>query len=370
MDNLSGPVENLEGEAWGTPGQNKEYLTLGSFDNIPNAPVGENLDSQTLLSLNEFPEGGRDIGLPWGQSTIGQRDIVQHPQLQSLLVDLSSGLEDLKQPTSNLYGSSGAGMEAGEIQKPVYQPQYLYKPTEFQSFLQPDDHIWNKPPQPSNLNTLDPVKNSIADPFDHLQGFFYNRPLNTAPTQEGPGPIGWNIQSRVQSVRVKPPSRFTSSVLHLNQKPIVQQINSQTTNLLKHASGTPLPSIDGNRWSYQQSTENGGTKPGAKLVPQRPDASAPMQELGLQSILDESLVFNFTNPSSKEAELPLVFPGSQQAEHHTLFTNTNDPIKKLGSYDGPVIQKQGKNWIVMALCGFSSFLCNWHLSHQNRPASE
>ncbi|KAK5598683.1 hypothetical protein CRENBAI_006167 [Crenichthys baileyi] len=242
VEHLDAPVENFKGEAWGTPGPSEKCITLGSFDRIPNAPARENVgsSSRTLVSLNKFPKGDDDTGLPWGQSIIGQSDIGQHPSHQSLPVDLSSSMAGLKQPTLNLYGYSGVGMAVDELQNPVYQHQYHYKPNQaphHPTFLQPQDHVRNELPQPSKQKILDPGegKSAIPDQSDSLQEFLYNKPT-TVPIQEvqnleGVGPVEWNIQSRVQSIRVKPPSKFVSSVLRLNQKPIVQQTNSQSPNL-------------------------------------------------------------------------------------------------------------------------------------------
>ncbi|XP_047242995.1 uncharacterized protein LOC124881473 isoform X3 [Girardinichthys multiradiatus] len=331
-EHLDAPVKNFKGEAWGTPGPSEKYITLGSFDRIPNAPARENVgsSSQTLVSLNKFPKGD-DTGLPWGQSIIGQSDIGQHPSHQSLPVDLSSSMAGLKQPTLNLYGSSGVEMAVNELQNPVYQHRYHYKPNQaphLHTFLQPQGHVRNELPQPSKQKVLDPGdgKSAIPDQSDSLQEFLYNKqttvPIQEVQNLEGLGPVKWNIQSRVQSIRVKPPSKFVSSVLRLNQKPIVQQTNSQSPNLSKYVFAMTPASGDENHRSYQQTTENRGSKPVEKHLPERPDALTPMQvehqhplvpQFSSQPEHQHPLVPQFS--SQPEHQHPLVPQFSSQPEH-------------------------------------------------------
>ncbi|MED6268125.1 hypothetical protein CHARACLAT_019043 [Characodon lateralis] len=359
VEHLDAPVENFKGKAWGTPGPSEKYITLGSFDRIPNAPARENVgrSSQTLVSLNKFPKGD-DTGLPWGQSIIGQSDIGQHPSHQSLPVDLSSSMAGLKQPTLNLYGSSGVGMAVNELQNPVYQHQYHYKPNQaphLPTFLQPQGHVRNELPQPSKQKVLDPGdgKSAIPDQSDSLQEFLYNKqttvPIQEVQNLEGLGPVEWNIQSRAQSIRVKPPSKFVSSVLRLNQKPIVQQTNSQSPNLSKYISVMTPASGDENRRSYQQTTENRGSKPVEKHLPGKPDALTPMQEPVLQSFLDHSLAINFTDPSLEQVEhqYPLLPQFFSQPEHQLipLWAETNDPRMESRLSQRPVLQKSGPSVI-------------------------
>ncbi|XP_031170876.1 uncharacterized protein LOC116061107 isoform X1 [Sander lucioperca] len=66
------------------------------------------------------------------------------------------------------------------------------------------------------------------------------------PTSAATGRVGPNPERPgVQNIRVKPPSRFFSSGLQLNQEPVFHQANSQISN-------PTAVSMDGNRWPPRQ----------------------------------------------------------------------------------------------------------------------
>ncbi|XP_021178144.2 uncharacterized protein LOC105934394 isoform X2 [Fundulus heteroclitus] len=358
VENLNAPVENSEG------GPSEGYMTLASFHRIPKGPVSRNpgSSSQTRVSLNKFPEGTKGTGLPWIRHVSGQRDIAHHPSLQSLSVDSSSGTADQKQPTLSLYGSSGVGMAVGEVKNPVYQPQYHYEPTQtpqHPTFQQPPDHMGNELPQPSRQEMLHPAdgKSAVPHQSDLLQRFLYSKlttsPFHNVQNMEGLGPVEQNIQSAVQNVRVKPPSKFVSSVLRLNQKPVVQLTDFQSPNLSKYVAGmTPLG--EGNYWFYRQTTENRGSQPG-EHIPERPGVSTPMQEPVLQSVLDQSLVINLTDPSPSQVKhsCPQVSQFSGQMEHRPLRAETNEQKPESSSSQRPVLPKCGSYLIRVKPAGLA-----------------
>ncbi|MEQ2284323.1 hypothetical protein AMECASPLE_020410 [Ameca splendens] len=260
--------------------------------------------------------------------------------------------------SSNQDDSSETPTQVNELQNPVYQHQYHYKPNQaphLPTFLQPQGHVRNELPQPSKQKVLDPGdgKSAIPDQSDSLQEFLYNKqttvPIQEVQNLEGLGPVEWNIQSRAQSIRVKPPSKFVSSVLRLNQKPIVQQTNSQSPNLSKYVSAMTPASGDENHRSYQQTTENRGFKPVEKHLPERPDALTPMQEPVLQSFLDHSLAINFTDPSLEQVahQHPLVPQFFSQPAHQLipLWAETNDPRMESRLSQRPVLQNSGPSLI-------------------------
>ncbi|XP_015251144.1 PREDICTED: uncharacterized protein LOC107098155 [Cyprinodon variegatus] len=234
VEDPSAPPESSEGQARETPGPGGEYSPSGPFDRISHRPISENQGSSSSLFGSRVWDK-----MDQGQSIIDESEILH----QSLPSDLLFGMADSKKPNFNLYWSPGAGMEVDEVNNPVYQHQYHNRPTQtthYPTLVQPQEHIGNYFFQTGKEKTLDPAagRTEVPEQSDLLQEFFYGK-QTSAPIQEVPnvqrvGQVETNLQSRGQSIRVKPPSKFVSSGLRLNQKPIIQQINSKNLNLAQY----------------------------------------------------------------------------------------------------------------------------------------
>lgn len=311
---------------------------LSSSSRTPDSPVVGQLEidwgsSGQTLTLQGQGDNVRLSGLTLDQPTIGQNGIIKPNQgLQSHKIDLSPGMRELTQQHEanldlSLYGTSGGQMEMAKSEViPGYQLHSLHDPSQASQphlvVQQPTqcspDHIGSSelllPGRDKNCvpaNTKHPTfKNTVPDLSGDAQGSLSTEPMSTATSRvdlnlERPGSIDRRsietVQSRVQNIRVKPLSKFVSSGHHLNQKPFIRQVNSQSSNPSQYVTGPTAVSSDGNRWTSQQLPERTGLN--IREVPERTGFSMLKQEQDVNSVRvksDRSAVLRLTNLSTNQ----------------------------------------------------------------------
>lgn len=244
--------------------------TLGSFDRIPDGDPFRK-QSQKLQSLNSLAEGARGSSLPWGHFSSGQRNIVQQrPYLQRLPTDLSF-MTELSQQSLNLHGPSSGKLELVHVvERPGYQ--HIPQASQVHPFLQPQDRI-NEVPQTNDQRTLVPadfkpnMSKVLQESFHNSQGTATSRdPQNL----DSLGPFEKTAQSKVQNLRVKPPSKFVAYVHYLDQNPIVHQMFSQNSNHSWYTTGLSAGSIYGNQRTPKQTEVRGSN---TRVESTKPDVS-------------------------------------------------------------------------------------------------
>ncbi|XP_013878075.1 uncharacterized protein LOC106527668 isoform X2 [Austrofundulus limnaeus] len=287
---LKAPNQNFEGEEWATSGP-----ALKSFKRFP----GDHLESQKLQSLASFTEDARNSDLPWGQSSFGQSNFnQQNPSLQRPLTDLSFGMTELSQPFLSFHGPSNGELELVHMERPVYQHQP--QTHEVHPFQQPQDHISTELLQPDERTTLAPVgfKTNIPNWSKVLQESFHSEQgtgIRDVQNLGSPEPFE-RTESRVQNIRVKPPSTFISLVPHLNQKPVVHQTHSQNSNPSLYPTDL---TADGNQRTPQQTELRGPTM--GELYVMRPDVLtlAPKQVQENVQVEQVQKYVNLVEPRSR-----------------------------------------------------------------------
>ncbi len=312
---------------------------LSSSSRIPDSPVVGQLETDwgssgqtvTLQGSNSLGDNVWLSGLTLDQPTIGQNGIIKPNQgLQSFKINLSPGMQELTQQHEanldlSLYGSSGDQMELAKSEEiSGYQPQSQYDPSQTSQFLpvvpQPTqrspDHTGSselflpgrdKKYVPANIKHIT-FRNIVPD----AQGSISIEPMSTATT-----PVNLNLnrsgsidrrnietaQSRVQNIRVKPLSKLVSSGPHLNEKPFIQQANSQSSNPSEYATGPTTVSSGGNHWMSQQFPEHRSSNIRQEHVPERTGFSTPKQEQDAHSVRvnsDQSAVPHLTDLSTNQ----------------------------------------------------------------------
>lgn len=309
LSNLSRPSFNFV-----VRGENLELtdanpaLGSGSSSTIPDSPVVGRLQidsgsfgqTPTLQGPDSLGDNVWHSGLTRNQPTLSPL-IKPNQDLQSLKVDL--GMQALTQQNGvnmefSLYGSSGGMQMAKTEEKPRYQPQSQYDPSQTsqlhpvlqsQAQYSPDQTSRDETYVPANIKNI-ASKNTVSNlPVDT------QRSVSTEPVSSATSHIDQNLErlgsierrntetvhSRVQNIRVKPPSKFVSSGHQLNQKPFVRQANSQLFNPSQYATG---PTADGNRWTPQQLQEHRGSNIRQELVPEKRRVSTLKQEQGVHSV--------------------------------------------------------------------------------------
>ncbi|XP_024866909.1 uncharacterized protein LOC112451536 isoform X2 [Kryptolebias marmoratus] len=301
-EHLYTPNQKFKGEEWETSGP-----TLGSFNRIPDGgDLGK--PSQKLKSLNSLAEEARDSGLPWDQSSSAHRNIVQeNPSLQRLPTELSFGMTELSPPSLSLHGPSGELEVFHMMERPVYQNSPQTHQTHL--FMQPQDYISNEPPQTNERKTLVPAdfNTNIPNWSKVLKETFHNEqgPETSRDVQnlESLRPFESTVQSRVQNIRVKPPSKYVSFVPHLNQKPVVHRTRSQNSNPSQYPTVLTAGNGDGNQRTRQQ-TELGGSNTGEERVHKRPDVLilTPKQVLEKVQVQPDRSSIKVTNQFPNQVE--------------------------------------------------------------------
>ncbi|XP_041831388.1 uncharacterized protein LOC121633429 isoform X2 [Melanotaenia boesemani] len=301
---LNTPSKNIV-EGSGTPGlQRQEYPTLETWGRIPDPPVGKQQQgslSQMLESTNNLNQGVWYSGPTWEQSVSDQNKDQERLQVYPFvnMPDLSQPPES--KPVSSLHGLlGGGGKMSSEVERPVFQVQSLHKPPETpQLYLQPDD-------AKQTLSTT-----TVPDWSEFLQESLSNRPTSDLQNPDKNWPVGRrNAQSKVQNVKVKPPSKFVSAAPHLNQKPVVKEATFQSSQY-----ATDLTADSGTRthWTAMQTPEHRGSATTGKTVP---EVSPSAQEQGLHR------PYVKPDQSASTTEQSQTWAGLQQMLEHLSPTRT------------------------------------------------
>ncbi|XP_029282165.1 uncharacterized protein LOC115004623 [Cottoperca gobio] len=135
------------------------------------------------------------------------------------------------------------------------------------------DNVWQSQSEkkyiPANAKLIT-SKNTLSDLSKETDVSASTEPTSTATSRvnqnlERPGIDERRnietVQSRVQNIRVKPLSKFVSSGHQLNQKPVIQQANSQIYNPSQYATGSIA---GGNSRASQHLAEHRGSTLGRK----------------------------------------------------------------------------------------------------------
>ncbi|KAM8725264.1 uncharacterized protein AB9X84_002112 isoform 1-T1 [Acanthopagrus schlegelii] len=265
--NLNTPSFNV-----GVRGENPELTKAGpaqGFTTSSRSPgsavvgvlhVNSESSSQTLTL-----QGLNSLG-----DNVGQNNIIKPDQnLPNLQVNLSLGMQELTQPHEasldfRLYGSSEGRMEMTKPEAiPGYLPQSEYDASQtslLQPALKPPAQHSRKLLQPGRDQTYVPANTitshyTVSNLFEDTRGSLSTEPMSTATSQvdqnlERPGSIERRntetVYSRVKNIRVKPLSKFFSSVQHPNQNTFVQQPNVQIS------TASTAVSRGGSPWASQQ----------------------------------------------------------------------------------------------------------------------
>lgn len=291
VSNFSTPSLNflVTGENLGLTAANTA-LGSSTSSKIPDSPVvgqfqidsGSSGETLPIQGPNSLGDNVWHSGLTRNQLTPGS--LLQPSQdLQSLKVDL--GMQALTQQNEvkmdfNLY-SSGMGNDVTE-ETPRYRSQSQHDPAQT-SLLHPDlqPQAQYSSGLPRRDETYVPAmikhitsQNTHSNLSVGIQGSVSSDPVLYASSQvnqnlERPGLIERRntetVHSRVQNIRVKPPSKLVSSGHLLDQKPFVQ-----------HTNGT--------RWSPQEVPERRGSNMRQEHVPERRGVSILNQEQGIHSV--------------------------------------------------------------------------------------
>lgn len=307
-------------------GENRElteeapHLVSQPSRRIPNYPVvGMKIDSGksgqtvTLQGPNNLGKNIRHPGLMSNHPPLGPLHM-PNQDLQGLKVDLGMQALNLQNGVNmelSLRGSPSGGMDMAKKEaKPEYQPQSPSVPSRFPPVAQYSPGLSNR--------------NKIYIPAQHVTP--KNRSRSAEPIISATGQVIGNLErpgsverrniemghSKVQNIRVKPPSKFVSSAHHLNPKPFVQPMKSQHTTVpsagISHMTPQHLPEPRGS-----------GIQ---KHVPERV-STAPKQEQRIQSLKSDqtasrqrsslfpNLQIQQQKPSHLSPDLPdLVQPGT------------------------------------------------------------
>ncbi|KAF7231126.1 transcript variant X4 [Nothobranchius furzeri] len=198
--------------------------------------------------------------------------------------------------------SDGEAEAANPVEQMVHVSPFQHKSPQTHQLhpIHQWDHIRNELPHSRKHETLASANSqtSLSDWSRLLQESFHHE-LPPAASGDVPGlewlrsVDGWNAQTRVQNIRVKPPSRFVSSGPHLNQKSVVQPAHSQNSGPSQYSSGLIGTRGDQNQWTSQK-TKHGGSSTGEERV---------LERLGTleQTRPEPPSLINFTYPSPNKA---------------------------------------------------------------------
>lgn len=155
-----------------------------------------------------------------------------HQDPQSLKLDLGMNTQNLQKRLDmefSLFGSPDGGKHLNS--EGTHGLQHQYRPLHFPVQAQHSPGQSGKretypsgKPQPTTLQgKLDPLRFASPEQVSSARS-------QSKQSLERPGSTEWRktdaLHSKVHNVRVKPPSRFVSSVNTLRQKPMVQPLNS------------------------------------------------------------------------------------------------------------------------------------------------
>lgn len=166
--------------------------------------------------------------------SLGQKP---HQDPQGLEIDIGMKMPNVQKRLDmefSLFGSPDGGNHLNSEGTGGLQHQYMPLRFPVQAQYSPGqsgkrETYPSGKPQPTTLKSkLDPLRFASPEQVSSARS-------QSEQSQEKPGSTEWRktdaLHSKVHNVRVKPPSRFVSSINTLRQKPMVQPLNSASTVL-------------------------------------------------------------------------------------------------------------------------------------------
>lgn len=254
LSNLSTPSFNfvVRGEKLGLPGANQALGSTtpdsslsghlqtgsGSFGKTPSLQGPHRLgDKQTLDSALEPNQNLQSL------------DLHELPQQNGVNVDLSrisSEMQKAEAEDAPGFQAQSRFDQSSQLHS-VLQPQAQSRPdwtsrketnTPFNVLYNAPGHMVTTSQGSVSTEKVSSETSQAAQNLDRL-GSVERRTTET-------------VRSRVQNIRVRPPSKFVSSGNDLNQKPFVQRAKSENAPLSQDASG---PTVDERHWTPKQLQE-------------------------------------------------------------------------------------------------------------------
>lgn len=179
--------------------------------------------------------------------------------LQGLNADVS--MQALTQQNAlnmdfSLFQSTGRNQISKIEESSGYRPQGLYDSSQLYTVFPSQDQ--HSPDQASRDDSYIRPSNTVASDFsvDKLRSSSTN-PVSSNQNLKRPGSIGRRntemVQSRVQNIHVKPPSKLISSGHNFNNKASLQQANSQIYESSKYPKSQ---NTDGSHWTLKKLQEH------------------------------------------------------------------------------------------------------------------
>lgn len=238
-------------------------LSFGSSSQIPDSAVLRQLNSRHLARTSTFKGPDRLSDNVWHSGVTTNQPpqgplIMASKDLQRLNVDL--GMQALTQQHAvnvdfNLYESSGRNQIGKTEESSGYRPQGLYDPSQLYTVFPSQDQ--HGPDQASRDDTYTRPSNTVVSDFSVDKPRSGTDPVSSNQNLKRPGSIGRRntemVQSRVQNIHVKPPSKFISSGHNCNNKVSLQQANSQIYGSSKYSMSQ---NTDGSRWTLKKLQEH------------------------------------------------------------------------------------------------------------------
>lgn len=252
LSNLSTPSFNfvVRGEKLGLTGTNP-VLGSGSSRRTPDSSLSGHLQIGSG-SFGETPtlQGAHSVG---DKQSLGPA-LGPNQNLQSLDIHELSGVSvDQSHSPSELQKAKTEDSAGFQAQSQFDQNSRLHSVLQPQAQSRPDRTSREETNTPFNIFYNAP-KNTVSN----SQGSVSTKPVSSATSQAAQhldrlGSVERRttetVHSRVQNIRVRPPSKFVSSGNHLNHKPFVQQTESENTPLSQDATG---PTADESHWTQLQ----------------------------------------------------------------------------------------------------------------------
>lgn len=237
-------------------------LSFGSSSQIPDSAVLGQLNSRHLAQSSTFKSPDRLSDNVW-HSGVMTNQVPQGPlimankDLQRLNVDL--GMQALTQQHAvnmdfSLYESTGGNQIGKTEESSGYRSQGLYDLSQFSTVFPSQD-----PHSPDQASRDDSSSNTVVSDFsvENKPSSSSTDPVSSNQNLKRPGSIGRRntemIQSRVQNIHVKPPSKLISSGHDFNNKVSPQQANSQIYESSKYSMSQ---NTDGSRWTLKKPQEH------------------------------------------------------------------------------------------------------------------
>lgn len=246
LSNVSTPSFNfvVRGEKLGLTGTNP-VLGSGSSSRTPDSSLSGHLQiSSGSFGETHSLDDKQGLGPAPGPNQ----------NLQSLDIHELSGVNvDLSRSSSELQKAKTEDAHGFQAPSQFDQSTRLHSVLQAQAPSSPDRTSREETNTPFNI-----FYNAPTNTVSNSQGSVRTEPVPSATSQAAQnldrlGSVERRttetVRSRVQNIRVRPPSKFVSSGNNLNQKPFVQQTKSENPHLPQDATG---PTADESHWTQLQ----------------------------------------------------------------------------------------------------------------------